>query len=128
MEKNYEVCQKIGLDNHILTAGYLLSDKKFAKEVLKYGTIQIHFDTIDENKFMEVRHCNKDYYQKVLKGIKNIIELNEKDKLSLCIKILKQNVNTIKETIDWALDDLHLPPSAILIGPYTPPRSFSVSY
>jgi radical SAM protein with 4Fe4S-binding SPASM domain len=113
--------QDLGFHNRVLTSGFQLSDIEFAKEVLDLsGSIQLHLDTIDEKQFMSVRKTSSDFYYKVIKSIHNIIDLGEIEKLSLCVKILKQNVSSIIKTIDWAVDELGLPGGAILIGPYTP--------
>jgi radical SAM protein with 4Fe4S-binding SPASM domain len=113
--------KNLGFHNRILTSGYQLNDINFASNVLDtVDTLEIHLDTLDEKRYMDVRTTQPDYYKKVLKGLYNIIELDGKEKLALKLCILKNNTETMVKTIDWAVDELGLPGSAIFIGPYTP--------
>lgn len=108
-----------GIHNHVLSSGDKFADKSFMEKAFKVtGSLQIHFDTIDKEKFLEVRKVSKSFYERVIQAIENIIESGYKERLSLCLKILSSNQDTIKKTIDHAIDVWGLAPEDLLVGEY----------
>lgn len=111
----------LGLHSHVLTSGAPLSDQNVARDALNIAdSIQIHLDTVSEKDFMSVRTTDNIFYHQVRKGIENLISFGASNRITICLKILRQNVDTICKTIDWIIDDLGLPGESIIIGPYTP--------